>query len=32
MRTKFKKNLKNQDYGSKNEIENKIEFGKRAKN
>jgi hypothetical protein len=32
MRTKIEKNNKNQDYGSKDEIKNKLKFDKRAKN
>jgi len=31
MRIKFKK-IKNQNYGSKDEMENKLKFNKRAKN
>jgi hypothetical protein len=32
MRMKFEKIKKNQDYGSKDEIENKLKFDKRYKN
>jgi hypothetical protein len=32
MRTKFEKKIKNQDYQSRDETENKLKFDKRAKN